>query len=266
MCVLKCSVWSLKKASLGCDKLCWWPLNFSTLHNYTCIKIDKFIDPKVHEILQNFWSTPASRTWAGLRPIRTIGFDKPPAGRAKLDCLKQRASCKTLSLETWRDSWHEHLLALDSRGSLEHGVTLLNIPRTWLDALEHLLNSARNFSACSRSYLKLWPRHRLNQPSSRIRRIRRHNSKEQRTQRLQTIGEPFSVTSRGSIHISRVSTREHPKKHEQTHVVSEDKDQSNAFEGNETTSNLLIVNKQVPLTKSILLIELVKSDLRAVTE
>ncbi len=49
-------------------------------------------------------------------------------------------------------------------------------------------------------------------------------------------------------------------------MAPEDKDQSNAFEGNETTSNLLIVNKQVPLTKSILLIELVKSDLRAVTE
>ncbi len=74
------------------------------------------------------------------------------------------------------------------------------------------------------------------------------------------------MTSRGSIHISRVSTREHPETHEPTHVVSEDKDQSNAFEGNETTSNLLIVNKQVPLTKSILLIELVKLDLNAVTE
>ncbi len=74
------------------------------------------------------------------------------------------------------------------------------------------------------------------------------------------------MTSRGSIHISRVSTREHPETHEPTHVVSEDKDQSNAFEGNETTSNLLLVNKQVPLTKSILLIELVKCDLNAVTE
>ncbi len=74
------------------------------------------------------------------------------------------------------------------------------------------------------------------------------------------------MTSRGSIHISRVSTREHPETHEPTHVVSEDKDQSNAFEGNETTSNLLTVNKQVPLTKSILLIELVKLDLNAVTK
>ncbi len=46
MCVLKCGVWSLKKAGIVGDKLCWWPLNLSTLHNYTCIKIGKFIDPK----------------------------------------------------------------------------------------------------------------------------------------------------------------------------------------------------------------------------
>ncbi len=121
-------------------------------------------------------------------------------------------------------------------------------------SLEHLWSCARNFASTPTKptiYSKA--------------KDRRHNIKEQRTERLQTKGKP-SVTSRGSIHISRVSTREHPKTHEPTHVVSEDKDQSNAFEGNETTSNLLIVNKQVPLTKSILLIELVKSDLRAVTE
>ncbi len=74
------------------------------------------------------------------------------------------------------------------------------------------------------------------------------------------------MTSRGSIHISRVFHTRAPEEARTTHVASEDKGQSNAFEGNETTSNLLIVNKQVPLTKSILLIELVKSDLRAVTE
>ncbi len=58
-------------------------------------------------------SDSTSRPWAG--PSWTVE--------------KQRASRKALS-RTWRGSWHEHLLAR-----------------------EHLLNSARNFSACSRSYL-----------------------------------------------------------------------------------------------------------------
>ncbi len=44
-------------------------------------------------------STPESLDMGGAPPIRTIGFDKPPVGRAKLDCLKQRASRKTPSLE-----------------------------------------------------------------------------------------------------------------------------------------------------------------------
>ncbi len=50
MCVLKCGVWSIKKAGSVCDKLCWWPLNFSTLHNYKCIKIDKFLSQKWSDI------------------------------------------------------------------------------------------------------------------------------------------------------------------------------------------------------------------------
>ncbi len=74
------------------------------------------------------------------------------------------------------------------------------------------------------------------------------------------------MTSRGSIHISRVFHTRASEEARTTHVVPEDKDQSNAFEGNETPSSLLIVNKQVPLTKSILLIELVKLYLNAVTE
>ncbi len=54
-------------------------------------------------------------TWAGLRPIRTIGFDKPPAGRAKLDCFKRRAS---------------GALALFSSDSLEHGLNISETPRS----------------------------------------------------------------------------------------------------------------------------------------
>ncbi len=147
-----------------------------------------------------------------------------------------------IALSTLSGTWRDALL------TLELGLTLVAL------SLEHLWSCARNFASTPTKptiYSKA--------------KDRRHNIKEQRIERLQTKGKP-SVTSRGSIHISRVSTREHPETHEPTHVVSEDKDQSNAFEGNETTSNLLLVNKQVPLTKSILLIELVKSDLNAVTE
>ncbi len=44
----------------------------------------------------------------------------------------------------------------------------------------------------------------------------------------------LSVTSRGSIHISRVFHTRALEEARTTHVASEDKDQSNAFEGNET--------------------------------
>ncbi len=56
-------------------------------------------------------------TWAGLRPIRTIGFDKPPAGRAKLDCFKRRAS-GALALFFWLSD------------SLEHGLNISETPRS----------------------------------------------------------------------------------------------------------------------------------------
>ncbi len=128
MCVLLCGVWSLKKASLKCDKLCWWPLNLNTLHNYTCIKVDKFILPKSEEI-SHHPKVPAQQawTWAGLRPIRTTGFDKPPVGRGKSDCWK--TTCESQIA----------LLALDSRGSwLEH---LLNIFWAELVTLLVLLRS-----------------------------------------------------------------------------------------------------------------------------
>ncbi len=74
------------------------------------------------------------------------------------------------------------------------------------------------------------------------------------------------MTSRGSSHISRVSTREHPETHEPTHVVPEHKDQSNAFEGNKQLPTCFLSTSKYILTKSILLIELVESDLNAVTE
>ncbi len=148
MCVLKCSVWSLKKASLGCDKLCWWPLNLSTLHNYTCIKIGKFIAPKsawdITELLVHPSKPGHGR---GSAPYgQSDSTSRPWAGASQTVENNARVAKLSLSNMAW-------LLAWTSIGSLEHGVTLLNIPRTWLDSLEHLLNSARNFSACSRSYL-----------------------------------------------------------------------------------------------------------------
>ncbi len=155
MCVLLCGVWSLKKARLRCDRLCWWPLNFNTLHNYTCIKIDKFILPKSDEISQNCWSTQQAWTWAGLRPIRTIGFDKPPVGRGKLDCWKTTRQLQ-IALSAFDALWNI---------SFELGLTL----GAWLSWLS-LLN-------ISGAALVTLPRHRLSQPSIRRRRIEGTTSK-----------------------------------------------------------------------------------------
>ncbi len=130
MCVLKCGVWSLKKAGIVCDKLSWRPLNVSTLHNYTCIKIDKFIFPKSEEISQNLNSSPASLDMGGAPPHTDNRIRQAARGQGQVGLLK-----------TMRQS-QIALLALGALGSLEH-----------------LLSSARNFagtsslSACSRSYL-----------------------------------------------------------------------------------------------------------------
>ncbi len=106
----------------------------------------------MHEISQNFWSTQQAWTWAGLRPIRTIGFDKPPVGRGKSDCWKTTRQSQ-IAL------WNISLV------SLELGLTL----GAWLSWLS-LLN-------ISGAALVTLPRHRLNQPSSRGRRIEGTTSK-----------------------------------------------------------------------------------------
>ncbi len=229
MCVLLCGVWSLKKARLRCDRLCWWPLNFNTLHNYTCIKIHKVYPSQKWWDITELLVHPASLDMGGAPPHTNHRIRQAARGEEQVGLLKNNAPVANLSLgfwralehlsRTWRGSWHEHLLAL-----------------------EHLLNSARNFSACSRSYLNFVSTPTKPTIYSKA-KDRRHNIKERRAERLRTKGK-LSVTSRGSSHISRVSTREHPGTHEPTHVVSEDKDQSNAFEGNETTSSLLIFNNK----------------------
>ncbi len=156
MCVLKCGVWSLKKAGIVCDKLCWWPLNLSTLHNYTCIKIGKFIDPKSGWDITELKFHPSKPE---LCPIRTIGFDKPPAGRAKLDCLKQRASRKTLSLDL---------------------LTLLNMAWTSLNSLE-----APRSCALQRAPVR-WTLTSEPTIGRSLRPCQSRNIKEQRIQRLQS--------------------------------------------------------------------------------
>ncbi len=260
MCVLLCGVWSLKKARLRCDRLCWWPLNFNTLHNYTRIKIHKVYPSQKWWDITELLVHPASLDMGGAPPHTNHRIRQAARGEGQVGLLKNNAPVANDSL--WNMAW----LSETWRDSLKHGVTLLNSLGSWLSGtslFKHRWSCARNFSACSRSYLNF-----VSTPTKPTiySKARRHNIKEQRAERLRTKGK-LSVTSRGSSHISRVSTREHPETHEPTHVVPEHKDQSNAFEGNKTPSNLLIFNhKQVTLTKSILLIELVESDLNAVTE
>ncbi len=243
MCVLLCGVWSLKKASLKCDKLCWWPLHFNTLHNYTCIMIDKVhLAQKWRDITECKFPPQQAWTWAGFRPIRTIGFDKPPVGRGKSDCWKQRASRKSLSWLSW--TW------LDS---LELGLTL----GAWLSWLS-LLN-------ISGAALVTLPRHRLNQPSSRRRRIEGTTSKNNELNAYRR-KESFLWRHAAASTSLVFSTREHPKKPEPPTWPPRTKTRATHLKETKPTSSLLQQRKQVPLTKSILLIELVKSDLRAVTE
>ncbi len=163
----------------------------------------------------------------GSAPYEPSDSTSRPWGGASWTVEKQRASCKSLSLK--------------------HGVTLLdsllNSLGSWLSGtslFKHRWSCARNFSACSRSYLNF-----VSTPTKPTiySKARRHNIKEQRAERLRTKGK-LSVTSRGSIHIPRVFHTRASEEARTTHVVPEDKDQSNAFEGNETPSSLLIVNNE----------------------
>ncbi len=191
----------------------------------------------------------------GSAPYEPSDSTSRPWGGASWTVEKQRASCKSLSLKhgvTLSETWRDALGSCRSLGSWLSGTSLF----------KHRWSCARNFSACSRSYLNF-----VSTPTKPTiySKARRHNIKEQRAERLRTKGK-LSVTSRGSSHISRVSTREHPETHEPTHVVPEHKDQSNAFEGNKQLPTCFLSTSKYILTKSILLIELVESDLNAVTE
>ncbi len=138
--------------------------------------IDKvYLAQKWRDITSPKSSSPASLDMGGAPPHTDNRIRQAARGQGQVGLLKNNAPVANRSLltlsRTWRDSWHEHLFSL-----------------------EHLWSCARNFASTPTKptiYSKA--------------KDRRHNIKEQRTERLQTKGKP-SVTSRGSIHISRVST------------------------------------------------------------
>ncbi len=113
MCVLKCGVWSLKKAGIVGDKLCWWPLNLSTLHNYTCIKIGKVIDPKsawdITELLVHPSKPGHGR---GSAPYGQSDSTSRPRAGPSWTVLNDARAARSLSslLVLWLSwTWLEHL-------------------------------------------------------------------------------------------------------------------------------------------------------------
>ncbi len=166
-------------------------------------------------------------------------------GEEQVGLLKNNAPVANLALEL----------------SLEHGVALgmniywlVNI--SWIALVTSLPARAFTWTLAST------PTKPTIQSNSKD---RRHNSKEPRTQRLQTRGEPFlwRHAAASTYHVfPPESTRRRtnqptwfPRTKTRATHLKETKQLPTCF-----------VNKQVPLTKSILLIELVKSDLNAVTE
>ncbi len=141
----------------------------------------------------------------GSAPYEPSDSTSRPWGGASWTVEKQRASCKSLSLK--------------------HGVTLLdsllNSLGSWLSgtSLFNIAGAALVTSLPARALTWTLSRHRLNQPS--IRRLEGTTSTESFLWR-------HAAASTSLV----FSTRGHPETHEPTHVVSEDKDQSNAFEGN----------------------------------
>ncbi len=162
MCVLLCSVWSLKKARLRCDRLCWWPLNFNTLHNYTCIKIDKVYPSQKWWDITELLVHPASLDMGGAPPHTDDRIRQAARGAGQIGLLKNNVRITNRSLGSWLSgTWRDALWNI----SLELGLTL----GAWLSCLS-LLN-------ISGAALVTLPRHRLNQPSIRRRRIEGTTSK-----------------------------------------------------------------------------------------
>ncbi len=155
MCVLLRGVWSLKKASLKCDKLCWWPLNFNTLHKYTCIMIDKgYLAQKWRNITSPKSSSPASLDMGGAPPHTDDRIRQAARGQDKSDCWKTTRQLQIM------------LLVRDALGSRLSGTSLFNIA-----------GAALVTSLPARALTWTLSRHRLNQPSIRRRRLEGTTSK-----------------------------------------------------------------------------------------
>ncbi len=118
MCVLKCSVWFLKKAGIVGDKLCWWPLNLSTLHNYTCIKIGKFIDPKSAWDITELLVHPSKPGQGGAPPHTDNQIRQAARGQGQVGLFKTTRKRRARSLLFWRSD------------SLEHGLNISETPRS----------------------------------------------------------------------------------------------------------------------------------------
>ncbi len=164
MCVLLRGVWSLKKASLKCDKLCWWPLNFNTLHKYTCIMIDKgYLAQKWRNITSPKSSSPASLDMGGAPPHTDDRIRQAARGQDKSDCWKTTRQLQ-ITLSVFDALWNI---------SLEHGVALgMNI--YWLLNISWI---ALVTSLPARALTWTLSRHRLNQPSIRRQRLEGTTSK-----------------------------------------------------------------------------------------
>ncbi len=155
MCVLLCGVWSLKKASLRCDKLCWWPLNFNTLHNYTRIKIHKVYPSQKWWDITELLVHPASLDMGGAPPHTNHRIRQAARGEEQVGLLKNNAPVANRSL--WNMAWRSRLSRLS-------GTSLFNIA-----------GAALVTSLPARALTWTLSRHRLNQPS--IRRLEGTTSK-----------------------------------------------------------------------------------------
>ncbi len=158
----------------------------------------------------------------GSAPYEPSDSTSRPWGGASWTVEKQRASCKTLSLKhgvtLWNMAWRSLELSL---GSWLSGTSLFNIA-----------GAALVTSLPSRALTWTLSRHRLNQPS--IRRLEGTTSKN----------NELNAYGRKQPHLSCFHPRA-PGDARTNPRGSRAQRPEQPFEGNETTSNLLLVNKQV---------------------
>ncbi len=181
----------------------------------------------------------------GSAPYEPSDSTSRPWGGASWTVEKQRASCKSLSLK--------------------HGVTLLNSLGSWLSgtSLFNIAGAALVTSLPARALTWTLSRHRLNQPS-----IRRLEGTTSKNNELNAYGRKESFLWR---HAAAATSLVFPPESTRRRT-----NQPTWFPSTKTRATHLKETKHLPtcflstskyiLTKSILLIELVESDLNAVTE